>query len=83
MDQLWVPILTHYEARRVNARRILDHIGAISSDVRSVLLAGSTGDGWELADDAFADLLSVLADPTVFSPKINFMVGILRPKEKP
>jgi dihydrodipicolinate synthase/N-acetylneuraminate lyase len=78
MDQLWVPVLTHYRNGRPDVRRIGAHIRALRPQVRSILLAGLTGDGWELDDATFVELLTVLEDHASCPPEINVMIAILR-----
>jgi 4-hydroxy-tetrahydrodipicolinate synthase len=78
MDQLWVPILTHYSDGRVDAERTAAQMRSIRSNVKSILVAGSTGDGWELGDAAFRDLLAMLQDRRTFTAEITVMVGVLR-----
>lgn len=78
MDQLWVPLLTHYTGGRVDGLRTLAHMRAIRPSVASVLIAGSTGDGWALDDRAFAELLTLVADRETFDPGVSVLVGALR-----
>lgn len=68
VDRLWVPLITHYA--EANGRRVLDrarmaaHVARIRPYVRQFLLAGSTGDGWEMGDDLLTDLLDFAATDT-------------------
>lgn len=78
MDQLWVPILTHYDGGRVDTARVAAHLAAIRPEVKSILLAGSTGDGWDLGDAGFEALLGLLGDPAAFPAGVSVMVGTLR-----
>lgn len=81
-DRLWVPALCHY--RREGGRVVLDgprtaaHLRAMQPAVRQFLLAGSTGDGWEMAMDELAALLRLTADRATFEGT-RFLIGILRP----
>lgn len=67
-DRLWVPLITHYAEK--DGRRVLDrarmtaHVARIRPFVRQFLLAGSTGDGWEMGDDLFTDLVDFAATDT-------------------
>ncbi|SNB76355.1 Dihydrodipicolinate synthase/N-acetylneuraminate lyase [Arboricoccus pini] len=81
-DRLWVPALCHY--RRDGGRVALDsqrtaaHLRAMQPAVRQFLLAGSTGDGWEMAMDELEALLRLTTDAATFGDT-RFLVGILRP----
>jgi 4-hydroxy-tetrahydrodipicolinate synthase len=72
-DALWVPLLTHYRTgaksgspARVDPDRMAAQVRAISPAVRQFLLAGSTGDGWELELDAFMDIVLLSRRQDVF-----------------
>jgi 4-hydroxy-tetrahydrodipicolinate synthase len=78
MDQLWVPILTHYGDGRIDTARVTAHLAAIRAEVKSILLAGSTGDGWDLDDARFAALIGLLGDARAFPAGTSVMVGTLR-----
>ncbi len=77
-DPLWVPVLTHYTPEGgIDAPRMLAHLASLAPHVRQIMLAGSTGDGWEL-DDARFDALIDLADGSL--PKdVAILFGVLRP----
>jgi 4-hydroxy-tetrahydrodipicolinate synthase len=84
-DALWVPLLTHYRASttpsgavRVDPERMASQVRAISPAVRQFLLAGSTGDGWELELDAFMDIVRLSRRQDVFGGS-KLLYGILRP----
>ncbi|EAU39889.1 dihydrodipicolinate synthase [Fulvimarina pelagi HTCC2506] len=78
-DPLWVPILTHYTPDgSIDARRMLDHWNSLIPHVRQVMLAGSTGDGWELDDERF-DALIDLGDSPDLPEGAALLFGILRP----
>ncbi len=47
--------------------------------VRSILVAGSTGDGWELGAEHFDKVLETLCDPEAFPPDVEVLIGLLRP----
>jgi dihydrodipicolinate synthase/N-acetylneuraminate lyase len=81
-DPLWVPLLTHYRAGGgktvVDAERMAAHIKAIRPGVRQFLLAGSTGDGWEIGPDAIAAMTSLARRADVFDGT-RILFGALRP----
>lgn len=81
-DALWVPLLTHFrESERglaIDAGRMSAQIRAMQPDVRQFLLAGSTGDGWELDLDQFRDLIKLARRADVFKGT-RILFGILRP----
>lgn len=59
-DPLWVPLLTHYDRSpqpRLDPARTADHLRHITPHVRQYLIAGTTGDGWELSDSLLEDWL--------------------------
>ncbi len=56
-DPLWAPILTHYDdGGSVDLGRMRAQIRSLSGSVTQFLLAGSTGDGWEIDDHALGSL---------------------------
>ncbi|MCQ0986044.1 dihydrodipicolinate synthase family protein [Jiella marina] len=78
-DPLWVPLLTHYTTSgAVDAARMLQHRHSLTPHVRQVMLAGSTGDGWELDDSQFDSLID-LGDSTDLPEGASLLFGILRP----
>lgn len=84
-DALWVPLLTHYRtgeksggAARVDAGRMAAQVRAISPAVRQFLLAGSTGDGWELEFEAFMEIVRLSRRADVFGGS-KVLYGVLRP----
>jgi 4-hydroxy-tetrahydrodipicolinate synthase len=80
-DPLWVPLLTHYRRRNgvigVDADRMAAQIQAIQPAVRQFLLAGSTGDGWELSADQFSEIVRLTRRPEVFG-RSRVLFGALR-----
>ncbi|MCJ2071348.1 dihydrodipicolinate synthase family protein [Methylobacterium sp. J-030] len=79
MDQLWVPILTHYRGGSVDPDRMGMHMRSLQPHVRSVLVAGSTGDGWDLDARGFDEALEVLRDAEAFSSQVEVLIGLLQP----
>jgi 4-hydroxy-tetrahydrodipicolinate synthase len=84
-DSLWVPLLTHYRAgaksgnpARVDPERMAAQVRTISPAVRQFLLAGSTGDGWELEFDGFMDIVRLSRRQEVFRGT-KVLYGVLRP----
>jgi 4-hydroxy-tetrahydrodipicolinate synthase len=77
-DPLWVPLLTHYAADgSVDTARMAAHLQSIAGSVDQIMLAGSTGDGWEMDDRRFDALIAFAASPAASGCRIMF--GILRP----
>jgi 4-hydroxy-tetrahydrodipicolinate synthase len=80
-DPLWVPLLTHFRARgaglAVDAERMAAQLRAMRPAVRQFLLAGSTGDGWEITLEQFHDIIR-LSRQEVFSGG-RLLFGVLRP----
>ncbi|MEM7496777.1 MAG: dihydrodipicolinate synthase family protein [Pseudomonadota bacterium] len=77
-DPLWVPILTHYEegaGMRLDRARQAAQIAAISPHVRQYLIAGTTGDGWEMSDETLADWLDFAATGGALGPGHSILVG--------
>ncbi len=82
-DRLWVPLLTHFRrgdggGTRVDAERTVAHLRALRPHVRQFLLAGSTGDGWELTPDHFDDILRLARRADAFAG-CRLLIGVLRP----
>jgi 4-hydroxy-tetrahydrodipicolinate synthase len=81
LDTLWCPLLTHYVVRHgrvtVDPRRIAAQMRTLTPYVHQFLLAGSTGDGWNLDAQQFDDLLSFAAHEAYWSPDARFLVGAL------
>ncbi len=81
-DPLWVPLLTHYGRGRpgeIDPARMKAHVHVLRAHVRQFLIAGSTGDGWEIGEPAFRDLVRLSLDPDVFGPETRVLFGVLRP----
>ncbi|MBO0664513.1 dihydrodipicolinate synthase family protein [Jiella sp. MQZ9-1] len=81
-DPLFVPVLTHYRIEApggIDAGRMLAQIRHIRSSVRQVMLAGSTGDGWELKDSAFDALIDLAATQDIVALDLSLIFGALRP----
>jgi 4-hydroxy-tetrahydrodipicolinate synthase len=80
-DALWVPLLTHYRGTgpvAVDPARMAAHVAHLRPHVRQFLLAGSTGDGWELSVRQLLDLARLARDPGVFDREARLLFGLLR-----
>ena len=81
-DRLWVPLLTQY--RQAGGRVAVDgaamaaHVHAIRPSVRQFLLAGSTGDGWELGAAQLLELAAASRQEAFSGTCLLF--GALGPK---
>ncbi len=82
-DRLWVPLLTHYDdtvrPMKLNRQRSEAHIRAIRPFVRQFMLAGSTGDGWELSEAQYHELLLLARETDAFDDDCRILIGALRP----
>ena len=77
-DPLWVPLLTHYEEKpklTLDRRRASAHIKHLSDNVWQYLVAGTTGDGWELSDELLLEWISFIQDDEVFNEKHKILFG--------
>ncbi|MBV8589974.1 MAG: dihydrodipicolinate synthase family protein, partial [Acetobacteraceae bacterium] len=81
-DPIWVPLLTHYQGGGgnvvVDSARMAAHIRAIQPSVKQFLLAGSTGDGWEIGLDQFLEIVRLTRRADVFGD-CRLLFGALRP----
>ena len=82
-DRLWVPLLTHFRpgpggGTLVDGDRMVAQLRALRPSVRQFLLAGSTGDGWELSQGHFLDILRVARRADAFAG-CRLLTGVLRP----
>lgn len=81
-DGLWVPILTHYSGERpgaVDIGRTIAHLRAIRPSVRQIMLAGSTGDGWDIDAAGFDALINLAAKKEVLDLDLAVLFGALCP----
>ena len=77
-DPLWVPLLTHYEEKptpTLNRQRAAAQINHLSDNVWQFLIAGTTGDGWEISDEVLLDWISFIQDAEIFNAKHNILFG--------
>jgi len=81
-DRLWVPLLTHYRRSgpdvEVDLERTASHLSFIRPSVHQFLLAGSTGDGWEMGLEQLLALIRLTERHDLFQGS-RFLVGALRP----
>jgi 4-hydroxy-tetrahydrodipicolinate synthase len=81
-DRLWVPLLTQYRRQgstvEIDPDRTAAHLSFIRPWVRQFLLAGSTGDGWEMSLEQLLVLVRLTSRPDLFEGT-RFLVGALRP----
>ncbi len=79
IPRLWCPPLTHYKPDgSLDKNRIASHLKHLSPYVKTHLVFGSTGDGWELSDAEMSELLDFLilqADEL----DLRLLIGVLRP----
>jgi 4-hydroxy-tetrahydrodipicolinate synthase len=80
-DPLWVPLLTHYRrsggAVAVDAARTAAHVRSVRPAVNQFLIAGSTGDGWEIDLESFLQLVAATRSEEVFGGS-RLLFGALR-----
>ena len=81
-DRLWVPLLTQYRrqggAVEIDPDRTAAHLSFIRPWVGQFLLAGSTGDGWEMSLEQLLVLVRLTGRRDLFEGS-RFLVGALRP----
>jgi dihydrodipicolinate synthase/N-acetylneuraminate lyase len=81
VDRLWVPLLTHYRKSgslvEVDLERMAAHLSFIRPWVSQLLLAGSTGDGWEMRPEQLLDVLHLAEHKALRGGR--FLVGALQP----
>lgn len=76
---LWCPLLTHYDdAGRIDFERIRRQLDFLAPSVRGFLVPGSTGDGWQLADDQAQALLAGVVGMAV-ERRLALLIGVLKP----
>ena len=80
-DALWVPLLTHFckvgSGIAVDEDRMAAHVRAIRPAVRQFLLAGSTGDGWDITQAQFLDIVRLSRREDSFGG-CRLLFGVLR-----
>ena len=77
--RLWCPLLTHYrDDGSLDLERTARQLDAIRPFVGGLLLAGSTGDGWEL-DEAQRQRLIADVLPLARARGFAVLLGVLKP----
>lgn len=77
-DPLWVPLLSHYrDDGGIDHDRMKAHLEHIAPHVTQIMLAGSTGDGWEIGNDRLAALVDFAAQEMGAGTRV--MMGTLAP----
>ena len=75
---LWCPLLTHYDGQgAIDRSRMAAHLRHLSPHVRAFLIAGSTGDGWEMTDAEFRKVLDIVLDEARVLD-LHLLIGALR-----
>lgn len=78
IPELWCPPLTHFSAPGViDAERIRRHLRALAPDVKGLLVPGSTGEGWEMADGEIRALLDLVLEAAVENGQ-RVLIGVLK-----
>ena len=79
IPDLWCPIIVQYKSNKeIDMLRMEQHLSSIVSHVKTFLLFGSTGDGWELTHEEKESLLQACID---WSHRygIKMLLGVLQP----
>ena len=80
IPNLWCPPITHYRTDgTIDRERTEAHLAHIGKNVRGLLVAGSTGDGWELDSERYQSLLQIHLD-CAQTNSFRLLVGVLRPR---
>src|SRR5436853_7894945 len=75
---LWCPPVTHYDRDgAIDGARIAAHLRHLSPYVKGFLIPGSTGDGWELSEAEFRQLLEIALDQTQ-RLTLHLLIGVLK-----
>lgn len=80
IPRLWCPPITQYgEDGQLNPKRTRTHLRFLCKTVRTFLLFGSTGDGWELTDGEKKEMLLFYAGE---AERFGFqmLIGVLEPE---
>lgn len=80
---LWVPLLTHYRQERdrlvIDTVRMQRQAAEVRRSIRLWMLAGTTGDGWELSETQFDALLNFSLSAAFRRLDARTLIGVLRP----
>lgn len=78
IPHLWCPPLTHYtDEGDIDTERMAAHLGHMSGWIKTYLVPGTTGDGWEMTEDQIRKVLTFDLD-TAQKLNIQILVGILK-----
>lgn len=78
IPELWCPLLTHYHTdATVDIARMRAHLRHLAPAVKTFLVPGSTGDGWEMTAQQQRDLVSRL-QRIAEDLELWLMIGVLR-----
>jgi dihydrodipicolinate synthase/N-acetylneuraminate lyase len=78
VPRLWCPSLTHYDPHgAIDSARIIAHLKHIAPHVKGLLIPGSTGDGWELAEHETRQVLDIALDQAA-KLKLHLLIGVLK-----
>ncbi|MHC4721470.1 MAG: dihydrodipicolinate synthase family protein [Planctomycetota bacterium] len=78
IPRLWCPPLTHYtDDGSIDLERMSAHLGHMSGPIKTYLVPGTTGDGWEMTEEQIRRVLTFDLD---IAQKLNIqiLVGILK-----
>lgn len=79
-DPLWIPVISHYRAPgRPDTERMAAQLRALRPNLSQVMLAGSTGDGWELDDAAYEAVVGLACRPDALDGGCSVLFGVLSP----
>ena len=75
---LWCPLLTHYDGQgAIDGSRMTAHLRHLSPHVSAFLIAGSTGDGWEMNEVEFRELLGIVLEEAE-ALHLHLLIGALK-----
>ncbi len=82
LPALWCPPITHYDRHGgIDRARTEAHLNRIAPHVGGLLLAGSTGDGWDLPHALHRETVA-LGLAAAGSRSLSVLVGVLRPNAR-
>ena len=78
LPRVWCPALVHYKSKdQIDFVRIEAHLDYILQDVKSLFLPGSTGDGWELCEKEYEQIVHFTLGFAKKNPDIQLLIGLL------
>jgi dihydrodipicolinate synthase/N-acetylneuraminate lyase len=79
IPRLWSPPLAHYTGSLgLDKKHTRSHLGFMAPYVKTHLIPGSTGDGWELSQKEIDNLIEFIITETR-DLDIRLLIGVLRP----